>query len=90
MPVLYGILYRRFVQMSVMVLGETREQGRRDPFEAIIEDVKHAKGVKLDNELEVADLKELKRLLPKNRPKKISDLCLRTTLGCRMQYLIHG
>ena len=30
-----------------------------DPFEAIIEDVKHAKGVKLDNELEVEDLKEL-------------------------------
>ena len=28
-----------------------------DPFEAIIEDVKHAKGVKLDNELEVEDLK---------------------------------
>ena len=30
-----------------------------DPFEAIIEEVKHAKGVKLDNELEVEDLKEL-------------------------------
>ena len=27
--------------------------------EAIIEEVKHAKGVKLDNELEVEDLKEL-------------------------------
>ena len=37
--------YRRFVQI--------------DPFEAIIEDVKHAKGVKLDNELEVEDLKTL-------------------------------
>ena len=30
-----------------------------DPFEEIIEDVKKAKGVKLDNELEVEDLKEL-------------------------------
>ena len=30
-----------------------------DPFEAIIEEVKEAKGVKLDNELEVEDLKEL-------------------------------
>ena len=30
-----------------------------DPFEAIIEDVKKKKGVKLDNELEVEDLKEL-------------------------------
>ena len=30
-----------------------------DPFEAIIEEVKEAKGVSLDNELEVEDLKEL-------------------------------
>lgn len=30
-----------------------------DPFEAIIDDVKKAKGVQLDNELEVDDLKEL-------------------------------
>ena len=30
-----------------------------DPFEAIIEDVKHAKGVQLDNELEVEYRKEL-------------------------------
>ena len=30
-----------------------------DPFEAIIEDVKKKKGVRLDNELEVSDLKEL-------------------------------
>ena len=30
-----------------------------DPFEAIIEEVKESKGVKLDNELEVADLQEL-------------------------------
>ena len=38
--------YRRFVQMY----GDV---------EAIIEEVKHAKGVKLDNELKVEDLKEL-------------------------------
>lgn len=30
-----------------------------DPFEAIIEEVKKAKGVKLDNELDVEDLKTL-------------------------------
>lgn len=53
--------YRRFVQMyGDVVLGMkpvTKED--IDPFEAIIDDVKKAKGVKLDNELEVADLKEL-------------------------------
>lgn len=38
---------------------ETREQGRHRPFEAIIEEVKKAKGVRLDNELDVDDLKTL-------------------------------
>lgn len=53
--------YRRFVQMyGDVVLGmKPTNKEDIDPFEAIIEEVKEAKGVKLDNELEVADLKEL-------------------------------
>ncbi len=53
--------YRRFVQMyGDVVLGmKPVKKTDIDPFEAIIEDVKKAKGVKLDNELEVEDLKEL-------------------------------
>ncbi|MDO3392236.1 pyruvate, phosphate dikinase [Bacteroides sp. ET489] len=53
--------YRRFVQMyGDVVLGmKPTNKDDIDPFEAIIEDVKHTKGVKLDNELEVDDLKEL-------------------------------
>ena len=53
--------YRRFVQMyGDVVLGmKPTNKDDIDPFEAIIEDVKHAKGVKLDNELDVDDLKEL-------------------------------
>lgn len=53
--------YRRFVQMyGDVVLGmKPVNKEDVDPFEAIIEDVKKAKGVELDNELEVDDLKEL-------------------------------
>ena len=53
--------YRRFVQMyGDVVLGmKPVNKDDIDPFEAIIEEVKEAKGVKLDNELEVEDLKEL-------------------------------
>ena len=53
--------YRRFVQMyGDVVLGmKPTNKDDIDPFEAIIEDVKKNKGVKLDNELEVEDLKEL-------------------------------
>ena len=53
--------YRRFVQMyGDVVLGMTPVNKEDvDPFEAIIDEVKEAKGVKLDNELEVEDLKEL-------------------------------
>ena len=55
--------YRRFVQMyGDVVLGmKPVNKTDIDPFEAIIEDVKEAKGVKLDTELEVADLQELVR-----------------------------
>lgn len=53
--------YRRFVQMyGDVVLGmKPVNKEDMDPFEAIIEEVKEAKGVKLDNELEVEDLKTL-------------------------------
>ena len=53
--------YRRFVQMyGDVVLGmKPTNKDDIDPFEAIIEDVKKKKGVRLDNELDVEDLKEL-------------------------------
>ena len=53
--------YRRFVQMyGDVVLGmKPTSKEDIDPFEAIIEEVKEAKGVKLDNELDVEDLKAL-------------------------------
>ncbi len=53
--------YRRFVQMYGDVVLGMRPENKEDidPFEEIIEEVKKAKGVKLDNELEVEDLKEL-------------------------------
>lgn len=53
--------YRRFVQMYGDVVMGMKPVNKEDvdPFEAIIEDVKKAKGVHLDNELEVEDLKEL-------------------------------
>lgn len=53
--------YRRFVQMyGDVVLGmKPTNKDDIDPFEAIIEDVKKAKRVRLDNELEVEDLKTL-------------------------------
>ena len=53
--------YRRFVQMyGDVVLGmKPKSKTDIDPFEAIIEKMKEAKGVKFDNELDVDDLKEL-------------------------------
>ena len=53
--------YRRFVQMDGDVVLGMKPTSKEDidPFEAIIEEVKKAKGVKLDNELDVEDLKTL-------------------------------
>ncbi|MDR3141928.1 MAG: pyruvate, phosphate dikinase [Tannerellaceae bacterium] len=53
--------YRRFVQMyGDVVLGmKPANKEDIDPFEEIIEEMKEAKGVKLDNELGVAELKSL-------------------------------
>ncbi|MDR1096759.1 MAG: pyruvate, phosphate dikinase, partial [Tannerella sp.] len=53
--------YRRFVQMyGDVVLGmKPFERNEEDPFEVIIDHVKETKGVRLDTELTVEDLKEL-------------------------------
>jgi len=53
--------YRRFVQMyGDVVLGmKPTSKTEIDPFEAIMEEVKKARGVNLDTELTVDDLKEL-------------------------------
>ncbi len=53
--------YRRFVQMyGDVVLGMKPESKEDiDPFEAIMEEVKEAKGVKDDTQLDVEDLKKL-------------------------------
>ncbi|GHU96015.1 pyruvate, phosphate dikinase [Bacteroidia bacterium] len=56
--------YRRFVQMyGDVVLGmKPQSKEDEDPFEVIIEQVKHTRGVKLDTELDIEDLKELVKL----------------------------
>ena len=53
--------YRRFIQMyGDVVLGMKPESKEDiDPFEAILEEVKEARGVENDNDLSVEDLKEL-------------------------------
>jgi len=53
--------YRRFVQMyGDVVLGLKPESKEDiDPFEAILEEVKEKKGITLDTQLDVDDLKEL-------------------------------
>jgi len=53
--------YRRFIQMyGDVVLGMKPEnKNDADPFEEILDHLKEAKGVELDNQLSVDDLKEL-------------------------------
>jgi len=53
--------YRRFVQMyGDVVMGlKPASKEEIDPFEEIIEEIKHKKGIKLDTELTTEDLKEL-------------------------------
>jgi pyruvate,orthophosphate dikinase len=53
--------YRRFVQMYGDVVLGLKPQSKHeiDPFEHIMDELKHAKGVKLDTELKTDDLKEL-------------------------------
>jgi pyruvate,orthophosphate dikinase len=53
--------YRRFVQMyGDVVLGlKPQDKHEIDPFEKIMDELKHAKGVQLDTDLTTADLQEL-------------------------------
>jgi pyruvate,orthophosphate dikinase len=53
--------YRRFVQMYGDVVLGLKPQSKKeiDPFEQIMDEMKHAKKVKHDTELDVGDLKEL-------------------------------
>lgn len=53
--------YRRFVQMYGDVVLGMKPEGKDDidPFEQIMDEMKEARGVELDNDLTVADLKEL-------------------------------
>src|SRR6202022_3756857 len=53
--------YRRFVQMYGDVVLGLKPQSKKDidPFEHIMDEMKHAKKVKLDTELTTADLQEL-------------------------------
>lgn len=53
--------YRRFVQMYGDVVLDLKPTSKTeiDPFEKIMEELKHERGVKLDTELQVKDLQEL-------------------------------
>src|SRR5919201_1887768 len=53
--------YRRFVQMYGDVVLGLKPQTKKeiDPFEHIMDELKHAKGVELDTQMDVNDLKEL-------------------------------
>ncbi len=53
--------YRRFVAMYGDVVLGCKPQGKDeiDPFEAVLEEMKHRKGVRYDTELSADDLKEL-------------------------------
>jgi len=83
--------YRRFVQMyGDVVLGmKPVNKDDVDPFEAIIEDVKEKKGVKLDNELEVADLKELvvrfKEAIHKQTKQEFPTNPIETAVGSHLR-----
>jgi pyruvate,orthophosphate dikinase len=59
--------YRRFVQMYGDVVLGLKPQSKHeiDPFEHIMDELKHAKGVRLDTELTTDDLKEIVRRFKK-------------------------
>src|SRR5215475_14166324 len=68
--------YRRFVQMYGDVVLDLKPQSKTeiDPFEKILEELKHEKGVRLDTELTVKDLQELvKRFKAAVKQKKGKD-----------------
>ena len=52
--------YRRFIHMyGDVVMGVEAEEGQHNPFEVVLDELKEAKGYKLDTELTVEDLKVL-------------------------------
>ncbi len=54
--------YRRFIKMfGDVVLGMKAQKGEKDPFEAILDDVKHKTGARLDTDLDEAALEEVIR-----------------------------
>ena len=68
--------YRRFVQMYGDVVLDLKPQSKTeiDPFEKIMEELKHERGVHLDTELNVKDLQELvKRFKAAVKAKKGKD-----------------
>src|SRR6516225_7806457 len=68
--------YRRFVQMYGDVVLDLKPTSKTeiDPFEKIMEELKHERGVKLDTELTVKDLQELvKRFKKAVKEKKGKD-----------------
>jgi pyruvate,orthophosphate dikinase len=68
--------YRRFVQMYGDVVLDLKPTSKTeiDPFEAILHDLKHERGVELDTQLNVSDLQELvKRFKKAVKEKKGKD-----------------
>jgi len=52
--------YRRFIHMyGDVVMGVEAEEGQHNPFEVVLDELKEAKGYKVDTELTVEDLKVL-------------------------------
>ncbi len=52
--------YRRFIHMyGDVVMGVEAEEGEHNPFEVVLDELKEAKGYKVDTELTVEDLKAL-------------------------------
>jgi pyruvate,orthophosphate dikinase len=71
--------YRRFVQMYGDVVLDLKPQSKTeiDPFEKIMEELKHERGVHLDTELNVKDLQELvkrfKRAVKEKKGKEFPE-----------------
>ena len=66
--------YRRFIQMYGDVVMDLKPENKDDidPFEAIIEEVKEKRGIYLDTDLTVDDLRDLTVHSLRNRPVKTS------------------